>query len=125
MLFGLSEEPLERQIHVSGKLDPKTIQSASQQTSTSAALSKFLHAKRLLLSGTPLQNNLDEFFSVLSFLNPGLFRGINWNELYKKPILKSREKTCKPDAKKLGDMRLSELNKRTKAFMLRRTSSGT
>ena len=32
--------------------------------------------RRVLLSGTPMQNDLEEFFSMVDFTNPGLHSGV-------------------------------------------------
>mmetsp|Transcript_7475 Transcript_7475/g.16959 ORF Transcript_7475/g.16959 Transcript_7475/m.16959 type:complete len:824 (-) Transcript_7475:189-2660(-) len=38
-----------------------------------ASLKRIRSANRLLLSGTPIQNNLDELWSLLNFVNPAIF----------------------------------------------------
>lgn len=39
----------------------------------SVAVSRIRSRKRLLLSGTPIQNNLKEMFSLVNFVNPGVW----------------------------------------------------
>ncbi len=41
------------------------------QTSKAVALC-FKTKKRIMLSGTPIQNNLEEFFAMVNWVNPGL-----------------------------------------------------
>ena len=64
-----------------------------------AELTKTLNAlparKRILLSGTPMQNELGEFFNMVSFCNPGVLGSrVEFRKRYERPILRSRE----PDA---------------------------
>ena len=64
-----------------------------------AELTKTLNAlparKRILLSGTPMQNELGEFFNMVSFCNPGVLGSRSeFRKRYERPILRSRE----PDA---------------------------
>jgi SNF2 family DNA or RNA helicase len=40
---------------------------------TIAALSSLPTRRRVILTGTPLQNNLAEFYSMANFVNPGTF----------------------------------------------------
>ena len=40
-------------------------------TQTSSTLAALKTRKRILLSGTPLQNRLDEFYAMVNFCNPG------------------------------------------------------
>jgi hypothetical protein len=44
----------------------------NDQTKTNVALSNLPCKRRVLLSGTPMQNDLEEFFSMVDFTNPGL-----------------------------------------------------
>ncbi|CAD7957383.1 unnamed protein product [Amoebophrya sp. A120] len=96
------------------------IGSGGSQTATS--LHKFRKAKKLLLSGTPLQNNLDEFFALSEFLNPGLL-GYDYEKVFKKPILKARDKHATTETKKLGDARFHHMNMITQQWLLRRTAN--
>eukprot|EP01039_Chlorochromonas_danica_P016889 gene16889-20039_t len=62
-------------------------------------LSKCLNAlparKRILLSGTPMQNELTEFFNMVNFCNPNVLGTVQeFRRRYERPILASRE----PDA---------------------------
>lgn len=41
-------------------------------------LKKYNAGNRLLLTGTPLQNNLSELWSLLNFLLPDIFDDLNW-----------------------------------------------
>eukprot|EP00392_Amoebophrya_sp_AT5.2_P000611 g612.t1 len=80
--------------------------------------------KKLLLSGTPLQNNLDEFFALVDFLNPGCVGASeeSFNQVFKKPILAGRAKQADDCARKLGAARFAYLNALTGPFLLRRTA---
>lgn len=44
----------------------------NDKTKTSVAISQLPAKRRLLLSGTPIQNDLDEFFSLVSLCNPNV-----------------------------------------------------
>ena len=64
--------------------------------------------KRVLLSGTPMQNDLEEFYNMVSFCNPGVFGTVaEFKRKYERPILKSRE----PDASNVECKRAAELQK--------------
>ncbi|TFB55930.1 DEAD/DEAH box helicase, partial [Cryobacterium tagatosivorans] len=66
---------------------------------------------KLAITGTPLENNLMEFWSLLSITAPGLFPSPSrFAEYYRKPIEKESD----------GD-RLAQLRRRIRPFMLRRT----
>ncbi|HSP52348.1 MAG TPA: DEAD/DEAH box helicase [Cryobacterium sp.] len=66
---------------------------------------------KLAITGTPLENNLMEFWSLLSITAPGLFPSPGrFGDYYQKPI----EKDAAED-------RLDQLRRRIRPFMLRRT----
>jgi len=56
----------------------------NDQSKLSQVLRKFKTTHRLLLTGTPLQNNLTELWALLNFLMPKLFdSAFEFNELFK------------------------------------------
>jgi SNF2 family DNA or RNA helicase len=94
----------------------------------STATSRQLHAmtctKRILLTGTPLQNNLMEFYTCVSFVNPGIFGSLaDFKELFANPILKAQEPDATMNVRELGWSRATELKEITSQFIIRRTGS--
>lgn len=62
------------------------------ETQTNKELASLPCKSRILVSGTPLQNHLDEFYAMVSFCNPGLLGTPNeFQRRYEKPILAGRE----------------------------------
>ncbi|XP_068083216.1 DNA repair and recombination protein RAD54B [Anabrus simplex] len=77
---------------------------------------------RILLTGTPIQNDLQEFYSLVNFVNPGLLRtNAEFHKYFEEPIVLSRQPDIDDEVKKLGEQRASELNQNTSWFVLRRT----
>lgn len=81
--------------------------------------------RRIVLTGTPIQNDLTEFFNIIKFLNPEVLGDLkSFQKEYMRPILQSREPSCfQPEIKKAGDDKSKELINLTKLFILRRTNS--
>lgn len=80
--------------------------------------------KKVILSGTPLQNDLSEFFCIVDFINPGLLVSgdeKSFNNLFTNPISKSREPNATKEEKEIGTERSKALNQLTNLFILRRT----
>ena len=64
----------------------------NKDTKTAVALSALSTRRRILLSGTPIQNDLDEFYSMVHFANPGLLgTQHDFHRNYQTPILRGRE----------------------------------
>lgn len=62
---------------------------------TSVALNTIPTPKRVILSGTPIQNNLKEFHAMVSFVNPNVLQDLNtFSRLYEEPIELMRQPDC-------------------------------
>lgn len=100
---------------------------AHKLKSDSAATTKCICAlaakRRLLISGTPIQNNLEEFFTLVSIANPGIFgESRDFRKRYALPILRGREPTASPEERQLGEETLAAVSEVTEHFILRRTN---
>jgi DNA repair and recombination protein RAD54B len=78
--------------------------------------------RRIILSGTPIQNDLSEFYSMVDFLNPEILGTYaQFKKLFEIPIMKSRQPTAmKRDIEK-GNAQSEELSRITEQFILRRS----
>ena len=76
---------------------------------------------RVLLSGTPIQNNVLELWSIFDFLMPG-FLGTEkqFNQQYSKPITKMRDAKAKSKEQEAGTLALERLHRQVLPFLLRR-----
>ncbi len=71
------------------------------QSQTAKAVMLLKAQKRFALSGTPIENNLGELYSLFRFLNPAMFGTVeNFNELYAAPIQKFGDKDATQDLRK-------------------------
>ena len=65
--------------------------------------------RRILVTGTPIQNDLMEFFNTVDFVNPGVFGDCyHFKKDYEDPIVASRQPEADVDTRALG---LSKLKK--------------
>lgn len=74
------------------------------KTKLAAAVKQIKAQHRLLLSGTPIQNNVLELWSLFDFLMPGfLGNERTFNEKFSKPILADREGKATPKEREAGE----------------------
>lgn len=79
--------------------------------------------KRLVLTGTPVQNDLEEFYTISNFVVPGrLGSRDSFMLLFDRPISKLTDPTCSANDRELGNARAQELRSHVDKFLLRRTS---
>ncbi|QLQ79235.1 hypothetical protein HG537_0B05820 [Torulaspora globosa] len=79
--------------------------------------------RRVILSGTPIQNDLSEYFALLNFSNPGLLgTRSDFRKNYENPILLSRDADATDDQIKKGEEQLQKLSYVVSKFIIRRTN---
>uniref|UniRef100_A0A3B3BE28 RAD54 homolog B n=1 Tax=Oryzias melastigma TaxID=30732 RepID=A0A3B3BE28_ORYME len=89
---------------------------------TSSALTSLSCDRRVILTGTPVQNDLQEFYAIIEFVNPGVLGSPTaYRKVYEEPILRSRQPSCTEEERVLGEERAAELSRLTGMFILRRT----
>ncbi|XP_072917529.1 DNA excision repair protein ERCC-6-like isoform X2 [Hemitrygon akajei] len=98
----------------------------SQLSKTTKHVNAILAKNRVLLTGTPLQNNLQEMWTLFDFACQGSLLGPlkTFKTMYENPITRAREKDASPAEKELG-LRISEtLMSLIEPYFLRRTKEG-
>ncbi len=102
------KEFAKKKFHYAILDESQNIKNMTTQTTQAALL---LHAEhRLALSGTPVENNLAELYSLFRFLNPTMFGSLDdFNSRYAAPIQRDNDKDT-----------LLALRKKIFPFMLRR-----
>ncbi|KAH8728210.1 DNA repair and recombination protein RAD26 [Phaeosphaeriaceae sp. PMI808] len=79
--------------------------------------------RRIILSGTPLQNDLGEFYTAIDFVNPGLLgQRSAFKRTFEVPIVRSRQPEASESELEKGEGRWKELVSLTSRFMIRRTA---
>ncbi|KAG0307110.1 helicase [Linnemannia gamsii] len=90
---------------------------------TAQAIRSLSTKRRIILTGTPIQNDLGEFFAMIDFVNPGLFDNYGlFKKVFEDPIVRSRQPDCSKVEAALGLERSRELTRLTGQFILRRTA---
>jgi DNA repair and recombination RAD54-like protein len=93
------------------------------ESQTFTALNGLNVQKRVILSGTPIQNDLSEYFSLLNFANPNyLGTRMEFRKKYEIPILRGRDADGTDEHRKKGDECLRELLTLVNKFIIRRTN---
>jgi TATA-binding protein-associated factor len=85
------------------------------------AVKKIVSNHRLILSGTPIQNNVLELWSLFDFLMPG-FLGTEkvFQDRFAKPIAASRNAKSSSKEQEAGALAIEALHKQVLPFLLRR-----
>ncbi|KAJ3222023.1 helicase [Chytriomyces hyalinus] len=87
-------------------------------------LNSFDAKRRVILSGTPIQNDLGEFHALCDWVNSGVLGSRNlFAEVYENVILKGRDTSASSEERLFGEERSAELSRITQQFILRRTSA--
>lgn len=90
---------------------------------TFTALNSLNVDRRVILSGTPIQNDLSEYFSLLNFANPNILGTRNeFHKKYEMPILRGRDADGSDEDRKKGDECVTELLNVVNKFIIRRTN---
>ncbi|OAL71947.1 dsDNA-dependent ATPase [Trichophyton violaceum] len=96
----------------------KTVQNKSAQ-----AIQSLNTTRRIILSGTPIQNELSEFFAMVDFVNPALLGTFkSFMREFEGPIVGARQPNAPKKVIEKGKARSEELAELTSPFILRRTA---
>ncbi|ORZ14568.1 P-loop containing nucleoside triphosphate hydrolase protein [Absidia repens] len=86
-------------------------------------LNKLQVRRRVILSGTPIQNDLSEYYNLIDFANPGLLGTPNeFRRNYENPIQRGRDSDASDAARKLSDQKVQEFWTIVSKFTIRRTN---
>ncbi|EZG43776.1 SNF2 family amine-terminal domain protein, partial [Gregarina niphandrodes] len=94
----------------------------NSESGISSAIASMDCRKRLLLTGTPLQNDLNEFFILGALANPVIFTDDKSRKNYVNPILAGINPDATDKEITFAKDKLSTLAKITNAFVLRRSN---
>lgn len=87
------------------------------------ALNNLNVSRRVILSGTPIQNDLSEYFALISFANPELLgTRLEFRKRFEIPILRGRDADASEADRKRGDECLADLLGVVNKFIIRRTN---
>lgn len=104
---------------------PSTPSTASAASSSPVPPSKYgaPPSSHLALTDLGTQNDLDEYFSLLNFCNPGyLGTKIDFHKKFENPICKGRDGDATDKEKANGEVALKELSVKVNKFIIRRTN---
>ncbi|BGP38652.1 TATA-binding protein-associated factor mot1 [Rhodotorula kratochvilovae] len=91
------------------------------KTKLTKAVKSLKAIHRLILSGTPIQNNVLELWSLFDFLMPGFLGSEKaFNDRFGKPIAASRDAKSSSKEQEAGALALEALHKQVLPFILRR-----
>ncbi|GAA5928218.1 hypothetical protein JCM3775_000545 [Rhodotorula graminis] len=95
----------------------------SAAAKTTIALQSLSCMRRIILSGTPIQNHLGELFAMLDFVNPGILNDAGYfKRNYETPIVAARAPNATAKQKEAGKDARESLMATQGHFVLRRTN---
>ncbi|KAM4062256.1 type III restriction enzyme, res subunit [Hirsutella rhossiliensis] len=95
----------------------------NSDSNTFSALNGLNVSRRVILTGTPIQNDLTEYFSLTSFANPDLLGSrLEFRKRFEIPILRGRDADASEADRKRGDECTAELLGVVNKFLIRRTN---
>lgn len=93
------------------------------ESQTFTALNSLNCKRRVILSGTPIQNDLSEYFALLNFANPDLLgTRLEFRKNFEIPILRGRDADGTELDVAKGTEKLKELGGIVNKFIIRRTN---
>lgn len=93
----------------------------NSKTKCSKAIKQLRANHRLILSGTPIQNNVLELHSLFDFLMPGFLGSEKQFQVrFSRPILASRDPKSSSKEQEAGALAMESLHRQVLPFLLRR-----
>ena len=91
----------------------------NHENQTYQALMGLKCKRRVLLSGTPIQNDLLEYFSLIHFVNEGILgTSQEFRKRFENPILRGRDADASDEDHKKGVEKLKEMAEIVNRFLL-------
>ncbi|XP_062500360.1 DNA repair and recombination protein RAD54-like isoform X2 [Corticium candelabrum] len=91
---------------------------------TYQALTLLNVTRRIILSGTPIQNDLLEYFSLVHFVNAGILgTSLEFKRNFERPILRGRDADASEHDQKRGIEKVAELECIVSRCIIRRTAA--
>eukprot|EP00003_Mantamonas_plastica_P024212 TRINITY_DN4476_c0_g1_i3.p1 TRINITY_DN4476_c0_g1~~TRINITY_DN4476_c0_g1_i3.p1 ORF type:complete len:681 (+),score=218.17 TRINITY_DN4476_c0_g1_i3:493-2535(+) len=95
----------------------------NSQSQIAQALNNLATRRRVILSGTPIQNQMNEFHAMINFINPDMLGTKNtFMRVFGTPIMRGRNADAETKDKHISEERSKELTRMTMSCILRRTA---
>ncbi|KAF9454567.1 hypothetical protein P691DRAFT_312855 [Macrolepiota fuliginosa MF-IS2] len=95
----------------------------NSESQTFQALNSLDVRRRVILTGTPIQNDLSEYFSLLNFANPNFLGSKNdFRKNFENAIIRGRDSLASDETKAQSEKKLKELGSLVMKFIIRRTN---